>query len=269
MTYRLRNIAIAVALAVLAAVIVSFYVKQQKQDLQRGQTLTAVYVAKEDIPAGTPGSEIASKVERVEVAKDASAPGAIVRPEDLEGKVSTEQIYANEQVSLLRFANPTEQGVRAKLSGTLRAVQVPGDEHQLLAGTLKDGDRVDLVANMKYKLVNFGRAGGGSDAQENVATRTVLRDVLVIQATVTADNTKRLSSASQNKFVVLALTDAQSQKLFFVMKNGDWTLELRPVKDPADSPESIETVATVLGDGLSRAQLDQLLFRLGRNEEQQ
>ena len=62
MTYRLRNIAIAVALAVLAAMIVSFYVKQQKEDLQRGQTLTAVYVAKEDIPAGTPGSEIANKV---------------------------------------------------------------------------------------------------------------------------------------------------------------------------------------------------------------
>ena len=265
MTYRLRNIAIAVALAVLAAVIVSFYVKQQKQDLQRGQTLTAVYVAKEDIPAGTPGSEIASKVERVEVAKDASAPGAIVRPEDLEGKVSTEQIYANEQVSLLRFANPTEQGVRAKLSGTLRAVQVPGDEHQLLAGTLKDGDRVDLVANLEYKLANFGSRGG---AQDGAATRTVLRDVLVIQATVTSDNSKRLSANSGNKFVLLALTDAQSQKLFFVMKNGEWTLQLRPVKDPADSPESIETMTTVLADGLSKSQLDQLLGRLARNEEQ-
>jgi len=265
MTYRLRNIAIAVALAVLAAVIVSFYVKQQKQDLQRGQTLTAVYVAKEDIPAGTPGSEIASKVERVEVAKDASAPGAIVRPDDLEGKVSTEQIYANEQVSLLRFANPTEQGVRAKLSGTLRAVQVPGDEHQLLAGTLKDGDRVDLVANLEYKLANFGSRGG---AQDGAATRTVLRDVLVIQATVTSDNSKRLSANSGNKFVLLALTDAQSQKLFFVMKNGEWTLQLRPVKDPADSPESIETMTTVLADGLSKSQLDQLLGRLARNEEQ-
>jgi Flp pilus assembly protein CpaB len=265
MTYRLRNIAIAVALAVLAAVIVSFYVKQQKQDLQRGQTLTAVYVAKEDIPAGTPGSEIASKVERVEVAKDASAPGAIVGPEDLEGKVSTEQIYANEQVSLLRFANPTEQGVRAKLSGTLRAVQVPGDEHQLLAGTLKDGDRVDLVANLEYKLANFGSRGG---AQDGAATRTVLRDVLVIQATVTSGDSKRLSANSGNKFVLLALTDAQSQKLFFVMKNGEWTLQLRPVKDPADSPESIETMTTVLGDGLSKSQLDQLLGRLARNEEQ-
>jgi Flp pilus assembly protein CpaB len=262
MTYRLRNIAIAVALAVLAAMIVSFYVKQQKQDLQRGQTLTAVYVAKEDIPAGTPGSEIASKVERVEVAKDAAAPGAIVEPSDLEGKVSTDQIYANEQVSLLRFANPTEQGVRAKLTGTLRAVQVPGDEHQLLAGTLKDGDRVDLVANLKYKLVNFGGSGGG--AQDSAATRTVLRDVLVLQATEASGEAQRLSSDSKDKFVVLALTDAQSQKLFFVMKNGDWTLELRPVKDPADSPESIETIATVLGDGLSQAQINALVFRINR-----
>jgi Flp pilus assembly protein CpaB len=267
MTYRLRNIAIAVALAVLAAMIVSFYVKQQKEDLQRGQTLTTVYVAKDNIPEGTLGSDIGSLVEPVQVAKDAVAPAAIVSPEDLEGKVSTEQIYANEQVSLLRFSDPTEQGVRAKLAGTLRAVQVPGDEHQLLAGTLKSGDRVDLVANLKYKLVNFGKSGGGSGAQENVATRTVLRDLLVLQSTEASDDAKRLNADSDNKFVVLALTDAQSQKLFFVMKNGDWTLELRPVKDPADSPESIETVATVLGDGLSKTQINQLLFRLGRNEE--
>src|SRR5437762_5001343 len=111
MTYRLRNIAIAVALAVLAAMIVSFYVKQQKQDLQKGQTLTAVYVAKEDILAGTPGEDVSGKVSRVEVAKDAVAPGAIVKPADLAGKVSVDPIYANEQVSLLRFASPTEQGV--------------------------------------------------------------------------------------------------------------------------------------------------------------
>jgi hypothetical protein len=69
--------------------------------------------------------------------------------------------------------------------------------------------------------------------------------------------------------VLLALTDAQAQKFFFVMKNGDWTLELRPTKDPADSPESIDTVATVLGDGLSRAQINQLLFRLNRAEGSQ
>src|SRR5919108_2684893 len=131
MTYRLRNIAIAVALAVLAAMIVSFYVKQQKEDLVSGQTLTTVYVAKDNISVGTPGSEAAGMIEQVQVPKDAVAPAAIVRPEDLEGKVSTQEIYANEQITLLRFDDPTEQGIRSKLSGTLRAIQVAGDEHQL------------------------------------------------------------------------------------------------------------------------------------------
>ena len=60
MTYRLRNIAIAVALAVLAAMMTSFYVKQQKQDIQQGQVLTTVWVAKADFPAGTAGDDISA-----------------------------------------------------------------------------------------------------------------------------------------------------------------------------------------------------------------
>jgi len=54
---------------------------------------------------------------------------------------------------------------------------------------------------------------------------------------------------------MLALTDAQSQKMFWIMKNGDWSLELRPTKDPADSPESAEKEFTLLTDGMSPAQL--------------
>src|SRR5687767_5741248 len=244
MTYRLRNIAIAVALAVLAAMIVSFYVKQQKEDLQRGQTLTAVYVATEDIPEGTAGSDVAGKVTRVEVAKDAVAPGAIVQPEDLEGKVSTQVIYANEQITLLRFADPTAQGIRSQLSGTLRALQVPGDEHQLLAGTLKDGDRIDVVGSWNVP-----------ESAKNHFSRTILRDILVLQAPLTSEVSERLNADSEDKFVMLALTDAQSQKMFWIMKNGDWSLELRPTKDPADSPESAEKEFTLLTDGMSPAQL--------------
>jgi Flp pilus assembly protein CpaB len=229
--------------------IVSFYVKQQKGDLQRGQTLTAVYVAKEDIPEGTPGEDITSKLSRVEVAKDAVAPGAIVKPEDLEGKVSTQEIYANEQVSLLRFAEPSEQGIQAKLSGTLRAVQVAGTEHQLLAGTLKDGDKVDIVGNWNVP-----------EEKKFHYSRTILRDILVLKAPVTSEVSKRLNAdSSDEKFVQLALTDAQQQKLFWMMNNGDWALELRPTKDPADSPQTAETTFTLLVDGMSPEQLRSLI----------
>ena len=45
------------------------------------------------------------------------------------------------------------------------------------------------------------------------------------------------------------MTDAQSQRLYYVMKSGDWTLQLRPVKKPKDSQRSTDTFATVLAGG--------------------
>ena len=51
---------------------------------------------------------------------------------------------------------------------------------------------------------------------------------------------------------MLALTDAQAQKLFWIMKNGEWSLELRPTDDPADSPEGFESSQSLLRDGIAR-----------------
>ena len=248
MTYRLRNIAIAVALAVLAAMMTSFYVKQQKQDIQQGQVLTTVWVAKSDIPAGSVGDDISGQLESTEVAKSAVTPGAIVQPEDLAGKVSSEAIYAGEQVSLLRFSTQEEQGIRAKISGNLRAVQLPGDANQLLVGTLTAGDHVDVVGSWQLTGV-----------ENQKVSRIVLRDILVLQAPEASTESKRVTQQSGDQAIMLAVTDAQAQKLFWIFTNGDWSLSLRPTTDAADSPEGFEWSGTVLADGLTRAQLRRLL----------
>jgi Flp pilus assembly protein CpaB len=249
MTYRLRNIAIAVALAVLAAMMTSFYVKQQKQDIQQGQVLTTVWVAKSDIPTGSVGDDISGQLVSTEVAKSAVTPGAIVQPEDLAGKVSSETIYAGEQVSLLRFSTQEEQGIRAKISGNLRAFQIPGDANQLLVGTLTAGDHVDIVGAWD--------AGGGEGGDK--ISRVVLRDILVLQAPEASTESKRVTQQSGDQSIVLAVTDAQAQKLFWIFTNGDWSLTLRPTTDAADSPEGLEWSGTMLSDGLTRAQLRKLL----------
>ena len=64
-------------------------------------------------------------------------PGSISTPTQLDSLVTTEPIYAGEQVSTRRFATPSERGIAAQLKGTMRAFQLPGDQHQLLAWTLK------------------------------------------------------------------------------------------------------------------------------------
>src|SRR5207244_1646710 len=56
MTYRVRNIVIAVVLAALAALMTSYYVTNYKRHVQQGEKPVQVYVASQDIPAGTPGT---------------------------------------------------------------------------------------------------------------------------------------------------------------------------------------------------------------------
>jgi Flp pilus assembly protein CpaB len=249
MTYRLRNIAIAIALAALAAMLTSFYVSQYKQDLKKNQEATAVWVATEDIAAGVSGSDVADALEKREIAKEHVVPGAIVNPSDLEDKVVTEKIYAGEQVTQLRFRSPAEQGVRSQLTGNFRAIQVPGDEHQLLEGELKTGDHIDLIGSWNVP-----------ESATNHYTRTILRDILVLRGIQTAAVSEKVTEGdAPARSVLLALTDVQANKLFWIMKNGEWSLVLRPTDDPADSPETLESSLSLAGDGVTSAQLRRVL----------
>ena len=257
MAYRLRNIAIALVLALVAALLTTFYVSNYKKKVQQGESDVPVYVATKDIPAGTPASDVLTGgyVETVQVDKRNLAPGAAWKEDQLDDLVAVEPVYAGEQLTTRRFRPLAEKGARGELTGNLRAFQVPGDKHQLLAGTLKEGDKIDVVANIKYKL----------GERDLVASRVVLRDVLVLKPAPAEESTSaKLTGggpAGSSIAVLLAVTDTQAAKLLFVLKNGDWSLQLRPTNDAADSPESVETPLSVLGDGLRPTQRQQLIGR--------
>jgi Flp pilus assembly protein CpaB len=248
MTYRVKNITIAVALALVAALLTSFYVTNYQRNVRQDETNVAVYVAGKDIPAGTSGADIAAKgmLAKSEIVRRSVVPGAISDPAQIEELVASQPIYAGEQVSTRRFATPAERGIRAQLTGTMRAFQLPGDQHQLLAGTLRDGDRVDVIASIKV------------DPDKDIhATRIVLRDIEVLKAASTGGPESQISRSSGMN-VLLAVTDTQVQKLFHVVKHGEWSLELRPPIKSNDSPESVAYVGSIMRDGLSGAQIERL-----------
>ena len=61
MTYRLRNITIAIALALVAALLTSFYVSNYQRDVRADETNVPIFVAARDIPAGTTGANAVQK----------------------------------------------------------------------------------------------------------------------------------------------------------------------------------------------------------------
>jgi len=249
MTYRARSITAAIGLAVLAVLLVGFYVTNYKRSVEHSQQNVSVYVAARDIPEGTSGSEVASGkyLKQEQVLRQSVVPGAISSPQQIAKLVADSPTYAGEQVSLSRFSSAATEGIRGVLRHSLRAVQIAGDPNQTLAGTLRTGDHVDLVANIKI----------GSGVTDRSISRIVLRNLRVLKAPQSADTGVHLSAATSNNGtpVLLAVTDTQVQKLLYVVENDDWTLELRPVVDATDSPETVETLATVAGDGLSKKQL--------------
>lgn len=240
MTYRIRNIGIAIALALTAALMTTFYVSNYKRNVRQGEANVKVWVAARDIPSGTTGAAAVKQnlLQQEDVARRTVVPGAISQPDQIDRLVATQRVYAGEQVTLRRFGTATQRGLRGKLTGTMRAFRIPGDSNQLLSGTLRPGDHVDVVANISVD-------------QTDHATRIVLRDIEVLEAPQAPKVDQRVNGATDS--ALLAVRDTQVQRLFFVMKNADWSLELRPAADVSDSKhEVVETTSSVLSAGARR-----------------
>ena len=163
MTYRIRNILIAVGLALLAMLLTLFYVTNYKRSVQHSTTGVQIYVAVRDLTAGTAGADIVKQHDlRVETVQQRDVvPGAISSPAQVSGLVLAAPVFAGEQVTLRRFSDVAAQGIRSQLKGTLRAVQVAGDANQLLAGTLATGDHVDSFDQRLREDVYVNEPGEG------------------------------------------------------------------------------------------------------------
>ncbi len=248
MTYRARNILIAVGLAVAAALLTVFYVSNYKSSVRSASETVTVLVAKADIPQGMLGSQVvASKLLTTqEIPRKAIANGTISKPEDIQGLIVTQPIYIGEQVTARRFGPLEAAGVRDQLRGTYRVMQIKGNDAQLLSGVLRPGDHIDFVASIRFP----------NEQSSKHFAKVVLGDILVLR-TSGEDDTQAsvVDPTGGDGWVMLRLTDSQAQKLYFAYANSDWWLTLRPgLNDASSRPEAlISDAVSILGEGLIRS----------------
>ena len=244
MTYRVRNLVIAIGLALVAMMLTLFYVTNYKRSVQHGESQVHVWVAAKDVQPGLSGAELVKQkaFKSVQIPKRSVVPGAISDTDQIERQVLSQPLFAGEQVTVRRFQTAKAQGFVGQIKATSRAVSVPGKPDQVLAGVLKAGDHVDVVGSIS--------PGGGSAR----ATRIVLRDILVLKAP-DVPSTAKVDPQNTTVSALLSVTDTQVQRLFYLMTtpDTDWTFELRPVVDAQDSAERLDGWVTVLTEGVANA----------------
>jgi pilus assembly protein CpaB len=232
-SYRVRNLLIAAALAVCAVALMFVYASHAKSTATPVAGNKTVYVATRDIPIGTTGAQLASGGWLVgrKFAGNSVASGAVVSTAALSNLVAIQPTYAGEQIVARRFGTAQQEGLLSDLKGVSRVMELPGDAHQLLAGTLKQGNRVDVIGNVT-----------NPEGSQNHSTVIALRNLLVVKAPSSPSST----STGQVLSVDLLLTGKQAQRLYWLQKNGDWSLLLRPSTHASDQHVPAASVQAVV-----------------------
>ncbi len=172
MNYSIRNLVIAGGLAIAAIAAVLIYTSNVQQAAKEGQARVKVMVARVDIPAGTPAKDIIARGDLIqqEIVQDDQLPGVLTTTDGLSGNVLKQDLYTGQQVSSQVFVPTSEAASTVAIRGTTRAVGVDVKTSNGLVGTLKDGDHVDVYAEI----------GGGNSR----IVRKVLTNVLVLNAQI-------------------------------------------------------------------------------------
>jgi Flp pilus assembly protein CpaB len=244
-TYRLRNLGVAAGLALAAVVLVAAYLTNYKRHVQNGEKHIAVYVAAKPIPAGTAAADLLNSnlIRKTTVLERTLVPGFVSDPTKLANLYVTRPLFTNEQVTLDSFGKANARGIQGQLAGTDRAIQVTGTPEQLMAGTLRVGDHVDVVASWKI----------GKDDSVRVS-RTLIRDVIVLKAPDVGTKASITSGTSGNTASAqLKMSDTESRELFWMMVNGDWSLELRSPVQASNGKDAYDDAGTLLMPALPPA----------------
>lgn len=240
MNYSIRNLVIAGGLAIAAIAAVLIYTSNVQQAAKEGQARVTVLTARVDIPAGTPANDILNAKNLIpqKVVQDDVLPGALTTTDGLAGQVLKQDLYTGQQISSQVFVPASEAASTVAIRGTMRAVGVDVKTSNGLVGTLHDGDHVDVYAQI------------GTGNQRIV--RKVLTKVLVLKAQIGAKDTTEVAGDAH---LLFALSDRDAQKMLWLADNGDdnFWLAQRPQEGALNSPPTVETLQTVLGDGLPAA----------------
>jgi pilus assembly protein CpaB len=269
MSYSVRNIVIALILAVVAAGLVIMYTSNVKHQADQSIKTTTVVVSKGDIVAGTPVSTLVDggAFTTRQVATKDVVPGAFTSVGSLNTSLATDtNVTAGAQVTPAMFSSSKDTAIVSQLTGTMRGVQLAFNANRVLGGTLKAGDRIDVYGVMTIQASN----NSSKFSQQTVGAR-VLTNIEVLSTYDTGVANPPLTSASGansasgtdngegGDAVILAVPQNELGALMLIRADGEFWAAVRPAHNALDTTPVVATPCSVFGAGLTTVQVKNLL----------
>jgi Flp pilus assembly protein CpaB len=143
-------IALGIGAILLAAILLVVYLDRYRARVGGENAPTPVLVAKRLIPAGTPGSLIASETmyEPTTLPRKEVEVGAIADPQYLSGRAASTEIFPGQQFTATDFAASDTASVDAQITGDQRAISISIDNVHGSLSQLQAGDSVDIYTGV-------------------------------------------------------------------------------------------------------------------------
>lgn len=218
---RNRVLAAALCLAAVAAILVYAYMSRLSDESRQP---VAVVAASKDIPARTIITQDMVRVN--DFPRKLIPPNAAVSIDSVVGKVALQTIKEGNPISMNQLApRGAALGLSYAVPPLMRAVTVALDPIIGVAGFLKPGDHVDVVATF--------------DVNDGTITKTVLQDVellaigsQVVEGEIDPGTGKPAKPQTQPN-ATLAVTPQDAEKLILAESKGKLRLTLRYYGDQA------------------------------------
>ena len=146
MSSRSWAIAIGAAAVVLAAILLIVYLDRYRARVSGENAPTPVLVANRLIPAGTPGTLVASQTmyQPATIPRKEVEVGAIADPQYLSGRAAAADIFPGQQFTATDFAADPSTSVKSQITGTQRAISISIDNVHGSLSQVAAGDSVDM-----------------------------------------------------------------------------------------------------------------------------
>lgn len=214
------SIAAAVVTAVIAGLLIVGFLSQYRNNVNNEAVPTPVVVAQQLIEQGTSGDSAGAQglFKSSEVPRDQLKAGAVTDPATLRGKIAASEILPGQQLTDADF-KPRGNGIVTKLAADQRAMSVSFDSAHGVAGNVRVGDHVDVLAGFEVT---------GSGGANRSVLRMLMQDVLVLGVPKKAAAGGVRSGGNATSDVTLRVATSAAPKLAFAADNGKLWLVLRP-----------------------------------------